>query len=220
MAFSETFPKELRDHVYDLLCHELDEGPGGFEGVRYETHTICVELRLVSRQFKLEYDERMSANKHIKHLTVTTDLSWGLYPNVPLPSPQLAANTTSLTLITMTCDGVHEAPDGSSWECDAGDPDYACFEPFIGDLIYLLPHLQSLDLRLHTASDKCVISLLESLEFFMALRKLSELRIFEPQTKEPELLATGLRHLVIWTKEDGLRKDHEAVEQCRKRASA
>jgi hypothetical protein len=43
-----------------------------------------VELRLVSRHFKLERDERTSTDKHAQRLTVTTNLSCGFYPNYNL----------------------------------------------------------------------------------------------------------------------------------------
>jgi hypothetical protein len=66
-GFFDTFPRELRDQTYDLLYEELDDSSWGLE---FHTYTVGEELRLVSRQFKLEYDERTSVDKRSRHLAV------------------------------------------------------------------------------------------------------------------------------------------------------
>lgn len=50
-GFFDILPRELRDIVYDSLYQKLDSDASG---LRYQTYTVCTELRLVSRQFKLE----------------------------------------------------------------------------------------------------------------------------------------------------------------------
>jgi hypothetical protein len=214
--FFETLPRELRDIVYDLLYQELDNDDSG---LRFQTYTILTELRLVNRQFKLEYDERTSVDKPSKHLTVIIDLChscWCEFP-VILPSPQLAARTIHLTLVITFCDGKHNW-DGGMCECNA-DKDgtgVECYFDFVRYLVDALPCLQSLRLDLHTETDLCVMNLLQSSSSFTESPKLTELKIMGPRSEG--CATTPLAQVAIWTKQDGLQQDKEAIELCRKRA--
>ncbi|KAM0709424.1 hypothetical protein Q7P35_003462 [Cladosporium inversicolor] len=84
-------PRELRDCIYDLLYQEIGESmgetPGDFE---LFTRAIIPSLRLVSRQFKAEYDERISANDLNQQLTVNDNdgsLQWTLSIQPAVRSP-------------------------------------------------------------------------------------------------------------------------------------
>lgn len=71
--FSDTFPRELRDEIYDRLYdhHEFkSQTKDHWNAIDYCLTTPLVALRLVSRQFKLEYDDRCLKNKHLSHLLV------------------------------------------------------------------------------------------------------------------------------------------------------
>jgi hypothetical protein len=48
--FFESFPRELRDNVYDLLYQDVT---GEIDMLQYNTHTKILNLRLVSHDFKL-----------------------------------------------------------------------------------------------------------------------------------------------------------------------
>ena len=62
-VFFETLPRELRDCIYDLLYQEVEESMGYDVGdLEFHTRAIIPRLRFVSRQFKAEYDERISMN--------------------------------------------------------------------------------------------------------------------------------------------------------------
>lgn len=97
--YFDTPPRELRDCIYDLLYQEIDESIGDTPG-DFELHTraFIPRLRFVSRQFKAEYDERISANELNQELTVTDD---GGYLRQTLPkiicSP-ISSHTTRLTI--------------------------------------------------------------------------------------------------------------------------
>lgn len=215
-GFFDILPRELRDVVYDSLYQKLDKNASG---LRYQTYTVCAELRLISRQFKLEYDERIAVDEKTKHLTISIDLfrpCWCELP-VALPSSQLAARTVHLTLVVTFCDGKHSW-DGASWECSADEDGLGivCYYDFMRVLVDALPCIQSLRLNLQATADLCVMNLLEFSTAFMKSPKLTELRIMGPCL---EGCTSNLPvQVAIWTKQDGLQQDEEAVELCRKRA--
>ena len=160
-GFFQNFPRELRDQIYDSLYdslyEELDDNLGDF---RYQTYTICTELRLVSRQFKLEYDERTSVDEQSKQLTVIIPLSHSFRyeHSVIMPSRQVAAQITRMTVIMVACDGVHMFED-FPMNCDQGGVSYSRL--YAKHLVHYLPHLRSFHLKLHTSSLPCALGLLE-----------------------------------------------------------
>jgi hypothetical protein len=216
-GFFDILPRELRDIVYDSLYQKLDNDAD--LGLRYQTYTVCTELRLVSRQFKLEYDERTSVDQKSRHLTVSIDLCRPCWCELPvdLPSPQLAARTVHLTLVVTFCDGEHSW-DGVSWECSADEDSLGvlCYRDFMEVLVNALPCLQSLRMNLQATADLCVMNLLEFSTPFRESPKLTELRIMGPCLEE--CTPSPLAQVAIWTEQDGLQQDEEAIKLCRKRA--
>jgi hypothetical protein len=73
--FFKILPRELRDAVYDLLYQEVTTNA---DGLHFHTRAVLVELRLISCQFKLKYDERTAVNEHNKYLTITDDKDFEL----------------------------------------------------------------------------------------------------------------------------------------------
>jgi hypothetical protein len=61
-------PAELRDMIYDHLWQDVEEDT---DHLRFNICTTIPKLRLVSRQFKSEYDERIAANEHKNTVAVT-----------------------------------------------------------------------------------------------------------------------------------------------------
>jgi hypothetical protein len=95
--YFETLPRELRDCIYDLLYQEIEESMGDdIGGLEFHTRAIIPRLRFVSRQFKAEYDERISMNDLNQQLTVT-DTVGDLLDPCPLCSP-ISSYTTTLTI--------------------------------------------------------------------------------------------------------------------------
>lgn len=215
-GFFEILPRELRDNVYDLLYDELDDNDSS---LRYQTHTARTELRLVSRQFKLEYEERTSVDKQSRHLTVSANISHSCWCEIPvtLPWPRLASRILHLTLVITFCDGEHSW-NGEIWECNADEDGLGafCYFDFAKALVDTLPCLQSLRVRLHAAADLCVMQLLESYKPFTTSPRLTEFKIMGPG---PEgRTTTHPAQVAVWTEQDGLQQDEEAVEMCCKRA--
>lgn len=102
-SYFGTLPRELRDCIYDLLYQEIEESVGNNVGdLEFLTRAIIPRLRFVSRQFKAEYDERISMNDLNQQLTATDILSCLQDPyleyfivHFPLTLP---SHTTRLTI--------------------------------------------------------------------------------------------------------------------------
>lgn len=131
-----------------------------------------------------------------------------------LPSPQLAARVTDLTLVMDTCDGAHVYP--ASHNCD-GVAFIICGESPMEALKNALPCLQSIHFRLHTACDICFDSILNftNIEHFSILPRLTEVSVVSPHPKErftaaPVLIRTWKTHVGQW-------QDHEAIEYRQRR---
>jgi hypothetical protein len=100
--------------------------------------------------------------------------------------------------------------------CNAGDPESICYVAPIESLVSALKRLQSFRLHLHTASDFCVVGILEFIDKITALPKLTELKTMSPH---PSACTTVHPvHIATWTEQDGLKQDHEAIKLCHERA--
>lgn len=208
-GFFTTLPRELRDNIYDRLCKELDVDVWD---IRYQAYTICNEFRLVSRQFKLEYDERTSTEKHFNHLTINIDLTSSHWcdAGIKWPSRQLAARTTVLTVNMIFCNGQH----GPSPECGAAEPEIMCYQVPIDEFAWGLPSLRTFHLRLHSSSILCVLDFFHYIDDLTALPKLTKLTILKPHPTK--CFTTCPDSLAVWTRQDGLHIDQEAIEQHRR----
>ena len=97
--YFDTLPRELRDCVYDLLYQEIEESMGSNVGdLEFHTRAIIPRLRFVSRQFKAEYDERISKNDLIQQLTVTDTVKSLQCPHSKILCSPLSSHTTRLTI--------------------------------------------------------------------------------------------------------------------------
>lgn len=107
MAFQFfALPRELRDMIYDHLWQDTEENA---DLLRFDISTIIPELRLVNRQFKIEYDERIAANGHKNTVTVTQRYARNTFdptfrPSNEITLPRLAALSTSLTIKIINLD--------------------------------------------------------------------------------------------------------------------
>jgi hypothetical protein len=94
-SYFETFPRELRDLIYDQLYQEVNEI---VSGLGFQARAILPRLRLVSRQFKAEYDERIVINDLKQQLTVTdTGSTHYEHCSILVCSPT-STHTTCLTI--------------------------------------------------------------------------------------------------------------------------
>lgn len=215
-GFLKTLPRELRDAVYDLLYQEVT---ADVEGLQFHTCAAVVELRLISRQFRLEYDERSSVNGHNNHLTITDDqefkLSHWAYSEpreTGLHCPPLATRATSLTLNLIACFGRHDMYEPCNAE---GNIEWHIV--WINRLLQSLPHLRNIYVRLHLVSTRCISTVLERAELLQALPNFAGLQIVGSMSLESIGSADDSVLFATWTKQHRLQEDHEAIELYRKR---
>jgi hypothetical protein len=113
-SFYGSWPREIRDQIYDLIfqekVHPISVRTSGIEAYNSETRTILPFVRLTSRQFKLEYDERDEYNRSKNQFRVCqVDLTSGPYFfGFKLVVPKLAVRTTVLHLDLKCCQDTHD----------------------------------------------------------------------------------------------------------------
>lgn len=214
LGFFETLPRELRDAVYDLLYQEVT---ADVEGLEFHTRIVIVELRLVSRQFRLEYDERSVSDEHNNHLTITDREAFDLSAREPagpevvaMRCPSFATRTTSLTLNLIACLGGHEGEN----RCDA-DTEVEWHVTWIKSLLQSLPHLRKICVRLDLVSTFCISTVLKQAKLFTALPNSVDLEVMGLPSLDSMGSADDSILLATWTKQHRLQEDHEAIELCR-----
>ena len=218
-GFFETLPRELRDAVYDLLYLEVTTD---VEGLQFHTRTVIVELRLISRQFRLEYDEQSDADEQKKHLTITDhekfyfhgwDYGEPAFTGIAMGCPALARRTTNLMLNLIACLGKHNA----HVSCEA-DHEVEWHINWIESLcLHSLPHLRKIRVRLDLVSTSCISEVLKQAKLFTTLPNLVDVKIAGSTSLESIGSADDSVLLATWTKQQGLQQDHEAIELYRKR---
>lgn len=217
-GFFRKLPRELRDSVYDLLVQEVDVTDGG---LHFHTRTIVPNLRLISRQFKLEYDERCARDRDNYKLAVTDKMTYGrcgcelrhLYGLDNPQFPAIARHTADLTAILSVCNGRHIHA-----ICSAGCR-LANHRRWIDSLSQYLPHLREIHVQLDVSSISCLAAALAySVQYLASLPKVIELKIIalEPTACSENASAP----LAIWTEQHGLQRNEEAILQYLARPSA
>lgn len=203
-GFFTSFPRELRDAVYDLLYQVVKKDGKDVHGLQFRIRTTLPHLRLLCRQFKVEYDEQPTTNNH---LTVTD--TWAFQFNIAkAPCPSIASRTTKLELSLLAC-SVQIGEDHEEW-CET----HNCIvehRKWVRRFTAELPHLQTVHIRLRVGDGYCCDSALENLDSLLALPRLAELKV-ERETpsssdnRDQSALAT-------WTPERGLSKYQVAIDQ-------
>ncbi|GAB7335208.1 hypothetical protein MBLNU13_g07629t1 [Cladosporium sp. NU13] len=144
-------PRELRDMIYDHLRQDVEENT---DRLTFNIRTIIPELRLVNRQFKTEYDERIAANDHKNTVTVTQRYERNPYePSKEIPLPRLAALSTSLTVNIIN----HEHDCGYCHRCDHRRCEHSAhYRQWVQHWLLAECPLRSCRVELNIASRRCV----------------------------------------------------------------
>ena len=209
-GFFKTLPRELRDAVYDLLHQEVTEY---VDKLQFHTRAVIVELRLISRQFRMEYDERSAMNEHNNHLTIKDDVDFKFdekSSGVAMRCPALATHSTKLTLNLLVCLG-------DNYHFDACEADVGWHIPWIKSLLQSLPHLRNIYLRLNLVSPSCINTILDRATLLASLPNLVSIKIAGSASLESLGSADHSVHLATWTKQHGLQVDQEAIKLYRER---
>jgi len=199
-------PRELRDMIYDHLWQEVEEGT---DRLHFNISTTIPEHRLVNRQFKTEYDERIAANDHKNTVTVTQRYERNPYdPSKEIPLPSLAALSTSLTINIINLD--HDC--GFCHRCDSKRCEHSAhYKQWVQHWLIAECPLRSCKVELNIASRRCVPEAMANhrliTDCLQRFGELGELNIYGPGSEKktaggPVLLAT-----------------HSGVSTCEKRAA-
>jgi hypothetical protein len=190
-----SLPRELRDMVYDNLWQDVEEGTDDF---RFNICTTIPKLRLVSRQFKVEYDEHNAAKDHRNEVTITQ-----FYNPSPcdVPDegslPNLATRFTSFTFNIIN-------RDENCYACHKCTPHKSCEHPlyyleWVNHWLRARCPSKSLRINLSIASRRCVPEAVANHSYLSDLGFLGsepfELNIFGPGPakdgiSDPVLVAT------------------------------
>lgn len=237
-GFFEALPPELRIRIYDLLYREVegihgDDDGNGDGSCEYRITIPLVALRLVSRKFKHEYDDRRSTmqqflmkgihhswrNRYDHDDDDDDDEEYGNGNEMlrPFETPRIGRHATNMTVVLSAC--------GCQGKRDCSDTWFPCGD-FEQDWIERLVEQQSGD-NLHRAriyltipAEKCVERVLQHMDSIamhhgrLATSKVSD--IFEVVLLYPGCnFGDGGRdrRLATWTKIRGLEIEDQAVMQ-------
>lgn len=200
-GFFKTLPRELRDKVYDLLVQDVFGELGDTkDSFTYRIIAPLVALRLVSHQFKLEYDERCSRNQRMSRLLIEDcTLSLSGVANI-YGVPALATRTTNMTLVLNVCtDRLH-----NTWGyCYAGiSPEryVRLIDHFTGQL----PYLRCVHVFLMAPRDSCAHTILQKLSHSTMHSTVVELKLLRPGCKFAEDHNDNNNIMATWTRQRGL----------------
>jgi hypothetical protein len=109
MSFLDVLPRKLCDAVYDFTFeHVVERRSDTGNDVTFHFHAPVSYLRLVSRQFMAEYDERYKAFSPRNPLLTIVNDSRDCRRNWHLECPRLATRCTELKTIRTLFDGRDE----------------------------------------------------------------------------------------------------------------
>lgn len=235
--FSDEFPRELRDEIYDRLYQELeDETADACNEIECRLATPLVALRLVSRQFQLEYDERCSKNKYMSHLLtevlpLSDDCMYAKCQKVDEDDDDESAffefvgpatYVANMTIVLPACscspeDDQYEHTNPWMYECHIR---HSFGDERIWTLTEPMKKLRRVDIYLTVQRDHCVHNILLFLDTHKMASALFLGAVYE-DIFEFKVLYPGLRYvkggdnktLVTWSKRSGLVIEDEAVKQ-------
>lgn len=201
-GFFETLTQEVRDNIYDLLYQERHL-PTSKDEPNMLVRVPRVSLRLVSRQFKLEYDERIFKTKHLTALEIRDT---GAFPLATVTCPTLCTHTTNVTISLYAC---HDDHYDESLPCDSF---YRLLRlgAWIQDLVKHLPNLRSIRVSLELAYEDCLLETLNCLRLIADMPKVVDVTLRHDGFRIAGQLA-GDEHYTAafgtWTKQRGFEYD-------------
>lgn len=207
-GFLKTFPRELRDLIYDFLYEDVDVECDHF---LFRAAFPLKVLRLVSRQVKLEYEERFSGSEHTKHLLIRDTVDFRFRKHAWVEFPAIAICATGVTVVVNACNS-----DGSSQHkitqdrCRAYYPNY--HEAWIEHLARQLPYLRWVRIYLTLPYGRCAEKALSYLRSVPKPPQVVEMKLLQPGCAFVE--GDGNRFIAAWTRQRGVEANNEAVKEC------
>jgi hypothetical protein len=186
-SFLKSFPRELRDQIYNLLSQEREDLIKNYSRHPYlfRIRTTLPKVRLLNRQIKEEYDARPLADNHLEVIECQPDDV--VVHLLPREIPPLAVRTTVLHLDLVCC----KDPADSAMKCL--EPRRCCngtIKPWAGEELReshgryiikcLIPHLPLLEratIRLSCSNMSCVTALQSTDEPWNDIAQLSQIEL-------------------------------------------
>lgn len=211
-TFFKTLPRELRDDIYDRLLQEI-----GY----YDQNAIIqlcaplMTLRLISRQFKAEYEDRFLENEHLGKLEITHGLP---FSNVFLPPlvacPHVATYTTSMTLNLYACHLYRPSDAHAPAPCDL-PANLLVNRNWIKVFVTCLPHLRTIRVILLVFTEDCGQNAILSPGPIVDIPHVVEVKLRPGYRVAVQDMDDDLPTLATWTRQHGVVEDDEARDQCR-----
>ena len=232
-SFFASFPRELRDEIYDQIIREEEEV---FKGACFKMRSTVPHVHLVSKRFKQEYDERCPISSELQIFVCYIERPQ-TFCN-PDPVPPLAMRATSLRFHWIWCE---EEPD-SDKQCDKGESVVTLWRHYgrqIDAYVKALPHLKDFNLVISCGSLTCALAIAASSGasgfwgWIDGDPKVTLLRpVYDSEASEKsvcerydEASRTDNPHsgpffedretMATWSYEEGWKIDEEVVEKCR-----
>lgn len=205
-GFFNTFPREIRDNIYDMLYDEINRDT---YSTALTLRTPVVSLRLVSRQCKDEYDDWVAQNERMTAFEVWDSAGMD---TIKSTRASVYTHTTNATIHLFVCGGDHL--------------DYPCYHTdilrsyamWIRVLVNRMLSLRSIRVSLAINYDHCMDAVKASLGLITNLSKVVEVKMRHVNHRDRSILpreTSDLPVVAVWTKESGLVRDHEAIKRCR-----
>jgi hypothetical protein len=216
--------------IYDLLIVEKDEA---FMSHRYRMRSRVLNMRLLCKQSKKEYDERCPVNKHLQifdRFCLTGSPVMGSHPRPVPPQPPQATRATSLQYNLLWCDdepGSYAMP--GNGHVGSLENLWIFYRLQIGWHIKAFPHLEQLDIFISCGSLKCALEIAASSETYgtwgstLAHPRLSLLRpVYDSELvlksalePYPSTIFEDRETMATWSDEEGWKINEEVTEKCR-----
>lgn len=209
-GFFRTFPSEIRRNIYGLLYKEAETSYNGFDIL---ATTPLVTVRLLSRQFKHEYDVRCSETEHTSQVLLKGTVSFVKDSDESANHVGMAALASHATNVTAALDACY--CDFETFQASFEDTYLTFYRDWAWELAEQLPYLRWIRVHLTVPHFACA---------FTTTRYMSEIAR-HPKVENIDLCCTlvesgsNSKPLSTWTKQKGFKIDVEAIKQGLERAA-
>jgi hypothetical protein len=223
-AWFSSFPREIRDKIYDLIIIEKEEA---FKDAWYKMRSRVLKVRLLSKTFKDEYDERCPINKHLQIFEHYCTLG---APTIKFegPVPPQATRATSLQYHLFWCNDQPD-PDAIRGNVHVVSVErlWGQYQRQIGWHTRAFPRLVQFDIIISCGSLTCAMAIAASRVTFgtwgsshrqfrvSLLRPVYDSELVQESEPHPIAFFEDRETMVTWSHEEGWKFDEEAIERCR-----
>jgi len=233
-SFYGSFPRELRDKIYDQIISEKEEV---FKSACCKMRSTVPKVRLLCKQFKQEYDERCPKLNHLQIFSCYIRCPKTYWSPDPTPIPPLGIQATSLQYHTIWCE--HKLGSGEPCKKDIRtDMLWKNIGRQLGEYIEDFPHLAEFNLIISCSSLTCARAVVasdgasRSWGWISGQPRVSLLMpVYDSRTSKKSLRESDdnwgadyphpgpffedRETMATWSYKEGWKADEEVIEKCR-----